>query len=142
MITSISGVTYTAALQGAQGLTDAKYELFLEVSEELGITQSFWMAGWCWMAPGFGNDSKMMVMFSLQSDYRRTLIWRAPGTRYHQENTIERYRYGGAGWLVWKGFILRIELRPACLEFNNDRPHLSGCHSGTTCTFVSGQNGC
>ncbi|GFV94946.1 DDE_3 domain-containing protein [Trichonephila clavipes] len=48
-------------------------------------------------SPGFGNDSKMMVMFSLQSDSRRALIWRAPGTRYHQENTIERHRYGGAG---------------------------------------------
>ncbi|GFV71937.1 transposable element Tc3 transposase [Trichonephila clavipes] len=57
-------------------------------------------------SPGFGNDSKMMVMFSLQSDSRRTLIWRAPGTRYHQENTIERHRYGGAGWLVWGGIIL------------------------------------
>ncbi|GFW29169.1 transposable element Tcb2 transposase [Trichonephila clavipes] len=44
--------------------------------------------------------------FSLQSDSRRTLIWRAPGTRYHQENTIERHRYGGAGWLVWGGIIL------------------------------------
>ncbi|GFX69167.1 HTH_Tnp_Tc3_2 domain-containing protein [Trichonephila clavipes] len=39
--------------------------------------------------------------FSLQSDSRRTLTWRAPGTRYHQENTIERHRNGGAGWLVW-----------------------------------------
>ncbi|GBN72355.1 hypothetical protein AVEN_257656-1 [Araneus ventricosus] len=57
-------------------------------------------------SPGFGNDSKMMVMFSLQSDSRRTFIWRAPGTRYHQENTIERHRYGGAGWLVWGGIIL------------------------------------
>ncbi|GFT60490.1 transposable element Tc3 transposase [Trichonephila clavipes] len=56
--------------------------------------------------PGFGNDSNMMVMFSLQSDSRRTLIWRAPGTRYHQENTIERHRYGGAGWLVWGGIFL------------------------------------
>ncbi|GFV25942.1 transposable element Tc3 transposase [Trichonephila clavipes] len=56
-------------------------------------------------SPGFGNDSKMMVMFSLHSDSRRTLIWRAPGTRYHQENTIERHRYGGAGWLVWGGII-------------------------------------
>ncbi|GFU17563.1 transposable element Tc3 transposase [Trichonephila clavipes] len=37
---------------------------------------------------------------------RRILIWRAPGTRYHQENTIERHRYGGAGWLVWGGIIL------------------------------------
>ncbi|GFW95628.1 HTH_Tnp_Tc3_2 domain-containing protein [Trichonephila clavipes] len=44
--------------------------------------------------------------FSLQSDSRRILIWRAPGTRYHQENTIERHRYGGAGWLVWGGIIL------------------------------------
>ncbi|GFW29153.1 transposable element Tcb1 transposase [Trichonephila clavipes] len=34
--------------------------------------------------------------FSLQSDSRRTLIWRAPGTRYYQEHTIERHRYGGA----------------------------------------------
>ncbi|GFT95015.1 transposable element Tcb1 transposase [Trichonephila clavipes] len=50
--------------------------------------------------------------FSLQSDSRRTLIWRVPGTRYHQENTIERHRYGGAGWLVWGGIILgsRTEL--------------------------------
>ncbi|GFT61527.1 DDE_3 domain-containing protein [Trichonephila clavipes] len=55
---------------------------------------------------GFGNDSKMMVMFSLQSDSRCTLIWRVPGTRYHQENIIERHRYGGAGWLVWGGIIL------------------------------------
>ncbi|GFS79354.1 transposable element Tc3 transposase [Trichonephila clavipes] len=57
-------------------------------------------------SPGFGNDSKMMEMFSLQSDSRRTLIWRAPGTRYHQENTIKRHHYGGAGWLVWGGIIL------------------------------------
>ncbi|GFY06933.1 DDE_3 domain-containing protein [Trichonephila clavipes] len=52
-------------------------------------------------SPGISNDSKMMVMFSLPSDSRRTLIWRAPGTRYHQENTIERHRYGGAGWLTF-----------------------------------------
>ncbi|GFX04457.1 DDE_3 domain-containing protein [Trichonephila clavipes] len=53
-------------------------------------------------SPGFGNDSKMMVMFSLQFDSHRTLIWRAPGTHYHQENTIERHRYGGAGWLAFE----------------------------------------
>ncbi|GFY36308.1 transposable element Tcb1 transposase [Trichonephila clavipes] len=50
----------------------------------------------------FSDESK----FSLQSDSRRTLIWRAPGTRYHQDNTTERHRYGGAGWLVWRGNIL------------------------------------
>ncbi|GBO39189.1 hypothetical protein AVEN_49525-1 [Araneus ventricosus] len=50
----------------------------------------------------FSDESR----FSLQSDSRRTFIWRASGTRYHQENTIERHRYGGAGWLVWGGIIL------------------------------------
>ncbi|GFY24460.1 transposable element Tcb1 transposase [Trichonephila clavipes] len=55
-----------------------------------------------WYCVMFSDESK----FSLQSDSRRTLIWRAPGTRYHQDNTIERHRYGGAGWLVWGGIIL------------------------------------
>ncbi|GFU64288.1 HTH_Tnp_Tc3_2 domain-containing protein [Trichonephila clavipes] len=41
--------------------------------------------------------------FSLPSDSRRTLIWRAPGTRYFQKNTIERHCYGGAGWLARLG---------------------------------------
>ncbi|GFT00068.1 transposable element Tcb1 transposase [Trichonephila clavipes] len=61
-----------------------------------------------WSCVMFSDESR----FSLQSDSRRTLIWRAPGTRYHQENTIERHRYGGAGWLVWGGIILgsRTEL--------------------------------
>ncbi|GFX77106.1 transposable element Tcb1 transposase [Trichonephila clavipes] len=57
-----------------------------------------------WSCVMFSDESR----FSLQSDSRRTLIWRAPGTRYHQENPIERHRYGGAGWLarVWGGIIL------------------------------------
>ncbi|GFS93305.1 transposable element Tcb2 transposase [Trichonephila clavipes] len=55
-----------------------------------------------WSCVMFSDESR----FSLQSDSRRTLIWRAPGTRYHQKNTIERHRYGGAGWLVWGGIIL------------------------------------
>ncbi|GFV58762.1 transposable element Tcb2 transposase [Trichonephila clavipes] len=55
-----------------------------------------------WSCVMFSDESR----FSLQSDSRRTLIWRAPGTRYHQENTIERHRHGGAGWLVWGGIIL------------------------------------
>ncbi|GFX75775.1 DDE_3 domain-containing protein [Trichonephila clavipes] len=48
-------------------------------------------------SPGFGNDSKLVVMFSLKTDSRRTLIWRAPCTHYHQEISTERHRYGGAG---------------------------------------------
>ncbi|GFS72602.1 transposable element Tcb1 transposase [Trichonephila clavipes] len=55
-----------------------------------------------WSCLMFYHESRL----SLQSDSRRTLIWRAPSTRYHQENTIERHRYGGAGWLVWGGIIL------------------------------------
>ncbi|GFX52498.1 transposable element Tcb1 transposase [Trichonephila clavipes] len=55
----------------------------------------------------FSDESR----FSLQSDSRRTLIWRyPPGTRYHQESTIERRRYGDAGWLVWGGIILRSRI--------------------------------
>ncbi|GFV29184.1 transposable element Tcb1 transposase [Trichonephila clavipes] len=55
-----------------------------------------------WSCVMFSDESR----FSLQSDSPRTLIWRASGTRYHQENTIERHRYGGAGWLAWGGIIL------------------------------------
>ncbi|GFT61519.1 transposable element Tcb2 transposase [Trichonephila clavipes] len=54
-----------------------------------------------WFCVMFSDESR----FSLQSDSRRSLIWRAPGTRYHQENTIERHRYGGAGCLVRGGII-------------------------------------
>ncbi|GFY21948.1 transposable element Tcb1 transposase [Trichonephila clavipes] len=55
-----------------------------------------------WSCVIFSEESR----FSLQSHSLRTLIWREPGTRYHHENTIERHRYGGAGWLVWGGIIL------------------------------------
>ncbi|GFU19725.1 HTH_Tnp_Tc3_2 domain-containing protein [Trichonephila clavipes] len=90
----------------------------LEVSEELGIAQSVISRLWqrfqddathChvrltwsrehalrtpqqWSCVIFSDESR----FSFQSDSHRTLIWRAPSTRYHQENTIERHRYGGA----------------------------------------------
>ncbi|GFW12225.1 cubilin [Trichonephila clavipes] len=47
-----------------------------------------------------------VTTFSLLSNSCRTLIWKAPGIRYHQMNTIERHHYGGAGWLVWGGIIL------------------------------------
>ncbi|GFU95255.1 transposable element Tcb1 transposase [Trichonephila clavipes] len=50
----------------------------------------------------FSDESR----FSFQSDSRLSLIWRVLGTRYPQENTIERHRYGGAGRLVWGGIIL------------------------------------
>ncbi|GFW44245.1 HTH_Tnp_Tc3_2 domain-containing protein [Trichonephila clavipes] len=59
-----------------------------------------------WSCVMFSDVSR----FSLQSDSRRTLIWRAPATRYPQENTTERHRYGGAGWLVWEELFLVPEL--------------------------------
>ncbi|GFT69467.1 transposable element Tcb1 transposase [Trichonephila clavipes] len=55
-----------------------------------------------WSCVMFSDESR----FSLQSDSRRTLIWRAPDICYHKDNTIERHHYGGAGWLVWGGIIL------------------------------------
>ncbi|GFX30199.1 transposable element Tc3 transposase [Trichonephila clavipes] len=99
----------------------------LEVPEELGIAQSVISRIWkrfqddgnvsrCYSTGrprvSTQNEDRYLAVtakrkrFSLQSDSRRTLIWRAPGARYHQENTIERHRYGGAGWLVWGGIIL------------------------------------
>ncbi|GFY14200.1 transposable element Tcb2 transposase [Trichonephila clavipes] len=59
---------------------------------------AFWTQQWSCV---FSDESRV----SLQSDYHRTLIWRGPGTRYHQDYTIERHRYGGAGWLVWGGIL-------------------------------------
>ncbi|GFV64508.1 HTH_Tnp_Tc3_2 domain-containing protein [Trichonephila clavipes] len=41
-----------------------------------------------WSCVMFSDESR----FSLQSDSHRTLICRAPGIRYPQENTIERHR--------------------------------------------------
>ena len=55
-----------------------------------------------WARVMFPDESR----FSLQSDSRRTFIWRTPGNRYHQDNIIERHRYGGAALLVWGGIIL------------------------------------
>ncbi|GFS61081.1 transposable element Tcb1 transposase [Trichonephila clavipes] len=71
----------------------------------LRLTRSREHALWTpqqWSCVMFSDESR----FSLQSDSRQTFIWRATGTRYHQENTIERNRYGGAGWLVCGGIIL------------------------------------
>ncbi|GFW28088.1 transposable element Tcb1 transposase [Trichonephila clavipes] len=82
-----------------------------------------------WSCVMFSDESR----FSLLSDSCRTLIWRAPGTRYHQENTTERHRYDGAGWLVWGGIILgsrtdlHVQSGAMGAEFlfmdDNARPH-------------------
>ncbi|GFV70123.1 transposable element Tc3 transposase [Trichonephila clavipes] len=58
----------------------------LDASKELGIAQSVIFRLY--------NDSKMMVIETqIPVTTKRT-------------NTIERHRYGGAGWLVWGGIIL------------------------------------
>ncbi|GFY24745.1 transposable element Tcb1 transposase [Trichonephila clavipes] len=82
---------------GCVPLTATHYRLRLTWSRE----HAFWTPQQ-WSCVMFSDESR----FCLQSDSRWTLIWRAPGTRYQQENTIERHRYGGAGWLVWGGIIL------------------------------------
>ncbi|GFX62189.1 cubilin [Trichonephila clavipes] len=71
----------------------------VEVSEELGIAQS--------VISRLRNYSMMMVMkVDVTEQVSPSYNAVVPGTRYHQENTIERHRYGGAGWLVWDGIIL------------------------------------
>ncbi|GFV42796.1 transposable element Tcb1 transposase [Trichonephila clavipes] len=74
-----------------------------------------------WSCVMFFDESR----FSLQSDSRRILIWRVPGTRYHQENTIERHRH------IYRDFILEQHVRlfrgAMGAEFpfmdDNARPH-------------------
>ncbi|GFV89600.1 HTH_Tnp_Tc3_2 domain-containing protein [Trichonephila clavipes] len=46
-----------------------------------------------WSCGMFSDESR----FSLQSDSRRTLLWRAPGTRYHQEKTVTVVQDGSFG---------------------------------------------
>ncbi|GFV22085.1 transposable element Tcb1 transposase [Trichonephila clavipes] len=65
------------------------------LSPEINLMHALWTPQQ-WSCVMFSDESR----FSLQSDSRRTLIRKAPGTYYHQENTIERHRNGGAGWLV------------------------------------------
>ncbi|GBN53458.1 hypothetical protein AVEN_38562-1 [Araneus ventricosus] len=44
--------------------------------------------------------------FSLNTDSRRTFIWREPGTRYLPSNVREIDHYGGGGLMVWAGIML------------------------------------
>ncbi|GFY32402.1 transposable element Tcb2 transposase [Trichonephila clavipes] len=85
------------------GLSDVFHLPQLTVA--LSLTWSREHALWTpqqWSCVMFSEEAR----FSLQSDSRRNIIWRTPGTYYHQENTIERHRYAGARWLVWGGIIL------------------------------------
>ncbi|GFS97822.1 transposable element Tcb1 transposase [Trichonephila clavipes] len=55
------------------------------------------------MGKGGGGDKEFRhPVPSLSTNFVQLLLL---CTRYHQENTIERHRYGGAGWLVWGGII-------------------------------------
>ncbi|GFU41841.1 transposable element Tcb1 transposase [Trichonephila clavipes] len=76
-----------------------------------------------WSCVMFSDEFRI----SSQSDSRPTLIWRAPDTRYHQENTIERHRYGH----IYRDVILEQHVRlfrdAMGAEFlfmdDNARPH-------------------
>ncbi|GFT85001.1 transposable element Tcb1 transposase [Trichonephila clavipes] len=45
-------------------------------------------------------------MFSLSSDCRRQLIWRASGTAYRPENIQEKDRYPRCSIMVWAGIMI------------------------------------
>ncbi|GFV59421.1 transposable element Tc3 transposase [Trichonephila clavipes] len=72
-----------------------------QMSNDDGIRRNWRDAETSW-------NSRMLKIMRLTRGISRQLFRRriATGTRYHQENTIERHRYGGAGWLVWGGIIL------------------------------------
>ena len=52
-----------------------------------------------WATVLFTDESR----FSLNTDSRRTFIWREPGTRYLPSNVDN---YGGGGVMVWAGIML------------------------------------
>ncbi|GFW14362.1 transposable element Tcb1 transposase [Trichonephila clavipes] len=69
-----------------------------------------------------------------------TATHRAPGTRYHQENDTvtvvqDRSRLG-RNYSFILGSRTNLHVQSVTMML-----HLSGCHSGTTCTFVSGTMG-
>ncbi|GBM94229.1 Transposable element Tcb2 transposase [Araneus ventricosus] len=55
-----------------------------------------------WATVLFTDESR----FSLNTDSRRTFIWREPGTRYLPSNVREIDHYGGGGLMVWAGIML------------------------------------
>ncbi|GBL90472.1 hypothetical protein AVEN_179403-1 [Araneus ventricosus] len=55
-----------------------------------------------WATVLFTDESQ----FSLNTDSRRTFIWREPGTRYLPSNVREIDHYGGGGLMVWAGILL------------------------------------
>ncbi|GBM91792.1 Transposable element Tc1 transposase [Araneus ventricosus] len=55
-----------------------------------------------WATVLFTDESR----FSLNTDSRRTFIWREPGTRYLLSNVREIDNYGGGGLMVLAGILL------------------------------------
>ncbi|GBN69292.1 hypothetical protein AVEN_35980-1 [Araneus ventricosus] len=55
-----------------------------------------------WATVLFTDESR----FSLNTDSRRTFIWREPGTRYLPSNAREIDHYGGGGLMVWASIML------------------------------------
>ncbi|GFW87560.1 uncharacterized protein TNCV_4485251 [Trichonephila clavipes] len=72
--------------------------------------------------------------FILQSDSRRTFIWKTPDTRYHQDNIIEWYRYGGAELLCSGRDYTGFQNRTVCSNRNLDISNVSRHHSEITST--------
>ncbi|GBN18658.1 hypothetical protein AVEN_173768-1 [Araneus ventricosus] len=55
-----------------------------------------------WATILFTDESR----FNLNTDSRRTFIWRELGTRYLPSNVREINHYGGGGLMVWAGIML------------------------------------
>ncbi|GFT14085.1 transposable element Tcb1 transposase [Trichonephila clavipes] len=68
--------------------------------------------------------------------YARRPVRCVPLTATHCRLQITRSREHA----LWTPLQWSCVMFPTSPECNDDRPHLSGCHSGTTCTFVSGRH--
>ncbi|GFS66179.1 transposable element Tcb2 transposase [Trichonephila clavipes] len=52
------------------------------------------------------RSAHRLSRFNLNTDFRRTFIWREPGIRYLLSNVREIDSYGGGGSMVWAGIML------------------------------------
>ncbi|KMQ82797.1 dna-mediated transposase [Lasius niger] len=55
-----------------------------------------------WRNVMFSDESR----FCLETDSRRTTIWRERGTRFYEKNITEKHRFAKQGVMVWAGIML------------------------------------
>ncbi|GFT06809.1 transposable element Tcb1 transposase [Trichonephila clavipes] len=83
-----------------------------------------------WACVMFSDEFK----FGMQSDSRRTFLWRVQSIRYYQEKIIKRHCFSSTE-CSFRGNYYGFQNGTACSNLNHGSPNLSGRHFGTKCVF-------